>query len=76
MIPNLTIIVASYVIVRLIALVLRQFPLAERHIAARLLVVTLSVVALVLVTLCVLDTLGVGLGMGRSIDARHGSPIP
>jgi hypothetical protein len=75
MIPNLTIIVAVYVVIRLAALVLRQFPAAERSAAARYPVAVLSALAIVLAVICTLDTIGVGLSIGSTIEAKHAWPV-
>jgi hypothetical protein len=72
MLPNLTLIIAVYVVVRLATIALRQFPRAEGHRAARAGVAVVSVLAVALVTLCTLDTIGTGLSIGTTIDAKHG----
>jgi hypothetical protein len=73
MIPNLTLIVAVYVVIRLVTKALRQFPAVEAHPTTRAAVAACSIAAVLLVVLCTLDTLGTGLSVGSAIDARRGS---
>lgn len=56
MIPNLTIIVASYVVIRLGTLCLRQFPAIEKHVIARGVVAMLAVLSIVVVSYMTVDT--------------------
>jgi hypothetical protein len=72
MIANLTIIVAVYVIIRLATIALRQVPEVERHLTTQVTVAVFSLLAIVLVLLCTLDTLGVGLNLGSALDAKRG----
>lgn len=74
MIPNLTLIVGVYVVIRLAMNALRQHPkLAERD-ATRGIVAAASVLGIILVTICTLDTIGVGLSVGSSIDSKRPPP--
>jgi len=76
MIPNLTLIVGVYCFVRLAALALRQFPKIGESIGARVGLVAGAVVAIALITICTLDTIGVGLSVGSSIDAKQRPGFP
>ena len=72
MIANLTIIVAAYVFVRLANLAVRQYPSAERSSIARAAFAGVSVLAMVVVVLCLLDTLGTGVHIGTAVEeSRH-----
>lgn len=72
MIPNLTIIVAVYAILRLFTMALRQFPDIEKLQPVRFFVMFLAIGAIALVVLCALDTLGIGMSLGSSIETRKG----
>ncbi|MBX3218976.1 MAG: hypothetical protein KF795_00575 [Labilithrix sp.] len=73
MFPNLTIIIASYVVVRLATLALRQFPRVADHFVTRASVAVVSVLAVVVVVFFTVETID------RAIpdpDAPKTSPPP
>jgi hypothetical protein len=70
MIPNLTLIVAAYVVVRLASFILRALPDGGGR-GARLGLAFGSGLAIVLVVLCTLDTIGVGLSIGSTLEAKR-----
>lgn len=57
MLPNLTIIITAYVVVRLITIALRQFPEAEKMLVCRGAVFALSLVGIVVALYCMFDTI-------------------
>ena len=64
-------------IIRLASLALRQFPKVGESLAARIALATGAVVAVVLVTICrLLDTIGVGLSVGSSLELKRGTSYP
>ena len=70
MLTNLTLIIAAYIFVRLTAEALRQFPKIEA--GAKVTIAVLSAAAIILVILCALDTLGVAVSVGSTIEMhRH-----
>lgn len=70
MIPNLTLIVAAYCLVRLLDVAARHFRARDSQLG--MVIALLAVAACVLIVLCTLDTLGTGLSIGSTIDAQKG----
>jgi uncharacterized membrane protein len=69
MIPNLTIIVTVYVVIRLAAIALRQVPEVERKLATQVGMAVCCVLAIVVVLVCATNTLRAGNGLGSALDA-------
>lgn len=69
MIPNLTIIVTVYVVMRLIALGLKQVPELERNLSTQVTMAVCCFFAIVVVLVCATNTLHSGSGLGAALDA-------
>jgi hypothetical protein len=69
MIPNLTVIVTVYVVMRLIALALRQVPEMERKLSTQVTMAVCCLLAIVVVLVCATNTLRAGTGLGAALDA-------
>lgn len=76
MIPNLTLIIGVYVFVRLATIALKQFPQIKLHRVTRIVTAACAAIAMALASICTLDTIGVGLSVGSTIDAKRPSPYP
>jgi hypothetical protein len=71
MIPNLTIIVTVYVVIRLATIALRQVPEVERTLATQVAMAVCCALAIVVVLVCATNTLRAGSGLGSALDAER-----
>jgi hypothetical protein len=70
-IPNLTMIVAAYTIIRLLDMANRPLTGAPARWWSQIVIQVLAVLAAIFIVLCSLDTLGTGLSLGTSIEAQR-----
>jgi hypothetical protein len=76
MIPNLTVIIAVYVTVRLITVALRQFPTVERMLGFRIAMTALSMLAIIVTVSLTAETIMSGEQVSPKGRRSMQAPMP